>query len=72
MASMVISTVYDLGVRRQLWITLSELFLDCDRESYYSIIAKECACSPYTIDELYPSHLKMFVSARRYWLLIKA
>lgn len=39
--------------RQAVWIALSDLFLDTDVTLFYASVAKTCAESPFTLDELY-------------------
>lgn len=43
----------DLEGRRQIWLALSDLFLDSDVTTSYDYIARICAASEYSADELY-------------------
>ena len=38
--------------RKLVWIALSDLFLDTDVTESYDYIVRECADSPYTVEEL--------------------
>lgn len=45
--------ITDLENRKFVWLAMSDLFLDSDVTTSYDYIARTCAASTYSMDELY-------------------
>ena len=45
-------TAEKIAIRRPLWIAMSDLFLDTDVSLFYEHVARVCADSPFTLEEL--------------------